>query len=60
MPTYQVRCATCGKRKWPDLPEMPSRYVCRLCAPWRPQEPLGVPDIEKRKIRTLRGSGRPT
>lgn len=31
MPTYAVRCATCGEDRWPTLPDRPDRYVCARC-----------------------------
>ena len=60
MPTYQVRCARCGKEKCPILRELPLRYVCALCAPQGLPRAAPLRDIEKRKVRALRGSRRPT
>lgn len=40
MPTYQIRCVLCRKRKWPDLPDRPIRYVCALCRAVTPTEGL--------------------
>ena len=31
METYEVTCASCGKQKWPRLPERPKTYICVLC-----------------------------
>ena len=60
MPTYQVRCARCGNEKWPVLRERPMRYVCALCAPQGLTRAAPLRDIEKRKIRALRGARGPT
>jgi hypothetical protein len=29
--TYEVTCAQCQRKKWPSLPEPPTRYTCVLC-----------------------------
>lgn len=31
MSTVEVRCAKCGEKKWPTLPERPEHYICVLC-----------------------------
>jgi hypothetical protein len=48
MPTYEVRCSACGKRKWPTLPEKPARYVCALCVAEGPAEGIKRRETAKR------------
>ena len=38
MTTFQLHCAKCGDKKWPDLPERPERYVCVLCRAVTPEQ----------------------
>ena len=38
--TYQVTCTTCGKDKWPSLPERPETYECVLCRSLSPKARL--------------------
>lgn len=38
MPTFEVVCAKCRQKKWPDLPARPDRYVCALCLMLTPEQ----------------------
>jgi len=50
MPTIELRCARCRKRKWPTLLERPDHYVCVLCRAMLPAEG------QKRRARAQRAA----
>lgn len=52
MTTFQVPCAKCGDKKWPDLPERPERYVCVLCRAVTPEQRVKRAEIGKRALAT--------
>ena len=52
MTTFQVRCAKCGDKKWPDLPERPERYVCVLCRAVTPEQRAERREVGKRALAT--------
>lgn len=61
MTTFEIRCAKCGDKKWPNLPERPERYVCVLCRAVTPEQrekrlETGQRSAASRKAR-LRASG---